>query len=106
MTIEEFQTLIEQLYYEKDKTRGLDKTFIWFIEEVGELARELKTYQPHQKPSAKLTEEFADCLAWLVTLASICGVRLQEAIKKYQAGCPKCHRQPCVCPEKTKLGEV
>ncbi|MCX7756961.1 MAG: nucleotide pyrophosphohydrolase [candidate division WOR-3 bacterium] len=101
MTIEEFQTLIEKLYYPKDKARGLERTFIWFTEEVGELAREIKKHHSTQKPSKKLSEEFADCFAWLVTLASICNVRLEDAIKKYVKGCPKCHKTPCRCPEKT-----
>jgi NTP pyrophosphatase (non-canonical NTP hydrolase) len=102
MTIEEFQALIEKIYFTKDHARGLDKTFIWFCEEIGELARELKKISNPRRPSKKLIEEFADCFAWLVTLASLSGVRLSKAIQKYEQGCPKCHKIPCVCNEQTK----
>ncbi len=92
MTIEGFQTQIEAIYFEKDSARGLDGTFRWFVEEVGELARAIR-----RADNIQLTEEFADCLAWLNTLASICGVRLEQAAQKYEQGCPKCGVTPCGC---------
>jgi NTP pyrophosphatase (non-canonical NTP hydrolase) len=95
MEIAEFQALIEKIYGEKDKKRGVDKTFVWFIEEVGELARAL-----HRDDRSALAEEFADCLAWLTTLASLTGIELEEASKKYHNGCYKCHTTPCRCGEK------
>ncbi len=94
MTINEFQRLIEDIYYNKDSTRGLTSTFMWFIEEVGELAQALRSSSPNE-----LTEEFADVLAWLATTASIAGVDLDEAAQKYARGCPKCGQTPCNCPE-------
>ena len=94
MQISEFQSLIEQIYGEKDRKRGIDKTFVWFIEEVGELARAL-----HRQNKEELNEEFADCIAWLSTLASMSGIRLEEAIKKYEKACPKCHALVCKCKE-------
>ncbi len=96
MTISEFQSLIEDIYYNKDSTRGLPSTFMWFIEEVGELAQALRSGSPDE-----LTEEFADVLAWLATTASIAGVNLDEAALKYANGCPKCGHTPCQCPEPT-----
>ena len=42
MRISEFQRLIEEAYGEKDSRRGTAATFVWFVEEVGELARALK----------------------------------------------------------------
>ncbi|MEO0092392.1 MAG: MazG nucleotide pyrophosphohydrolase domain-containing protein [candidate division WOR-3 bacterium] len=101
MTIDEFQKLIERLYYTKDKTRGLEGTFMWFAEEVGELSRAIRKAKHRSKKVPKeLEEEFADCFAWLVTLASLTGIRLEKAIKKYADGCPKCHKIPCECREK------
>uniref|UniRef100_A0A7C6EBL3 Nucleotide pyrophosphohydrolase n=1 Tax=candidate division WOR-3 bacterium TaxID=2052148 RepID=A0A7C6EBL3_UNCW3 len=94
MTIQEFQKLIEQIYYAKDKKRGITGTYCWFIEEVGELARALR-----QNNRKDLAAEFADVFAWLVTLASLCEIDLETATKKYQNGCPKCHKSPCVCEE-------
>jgi len=92
MTVAEFQELIERLYLDRDQRRGLERTFVWFVEEVGELARALHRGEPEE-----LAEEFADVFAWLTTLASLCGVRLTEAIEKYRDGCPKCGTVPCQC---------
>ena len=96
MTISEFQKLIEAIYFTRDKARGRDGTFVWFVEEVGELARALA--RPRDPEGKNLREEFADVMAWLSTLASIAGVDLEEAVRqKYAGGCPKCHSSPCSC---------
>ena len=95
MRIQEFQRKIEAIYFEKDDRRGLAGTFMWFAEEVGELSRALR-----RGDRSELEGEFADCLAWLSTLASISGVDLQQvAAAKYQAGCPRCEGEPCACEE-------
>ncbi|MDI6689885.1 MAG: MazG nucleotide pyrophosphohydrolase domain-containing protein [Actinomycetota bacterium] len=95
MRIYEFQDLIREIYFEKDNRRGIDGTFVWFTEEVGELARALRLGD-----TTKLKEEFADVLAWLVSLASLCDVNLEEmAVNKYSKGCPKCEQKPCTCRE-------
>lgn len=94
MQISQFQKLIEDIYGEKDRKRGADKTFVWFIEEVGELARAL-----HRNNREELQQEFADCLAWLSTLASIRGIDLEQAITKYAHGCYRCKCIPCKCIE-------
>jgi NTP pyrophosphatase (non-canonical NTP hydrolase) len=90
MTVKEFQSIIKEIYYEKDKERGLEKTFTWFIEEVGELARSMRTNQG-------LQEEFADVSAWLFQLATFFKVDMEEAFTRYKNGCPKCKKNPCVC---------
>ncbi len=94
MRIAEFQRLIEDTYGAKDKKRGMEGTFLWFVEEIGELARAMKGSDPEN-----LREEFADVLAWLATLASICDVELGDVVEKYTRGCPKCDVVPCVCDE-------
>ncbi len=81
MTIREFQDFIREKYYARDIERGTPATFLWFVEEVGELASALAGDDDHNKE-----EEFADVLAWLCTLANINGVDLQTAIAKYTAG--------------------
>ena len=64
---------------EKDAARGWEGTFVWFVEEVGELARAL-----HRGDDPRnLEEEFADVAAWLVSLASLRGVDMGEAARKY-----------------------
>ncbi len=96
MKLAEFQRLIERIYFERDKARGASGTFMWFLEEVGELATALRENQDRQQ----LAEEFGDVLAWLCTLASISGVEMAEAIQKYADGCPYCHQTPCSCSNK------
>lgn len=78
MQIREFQQFIRDRYYATDSKRGTPATFLWFIEEVGELATALAGKDQKNKE-----EEFADVLAWLCTLANINDVDLQQAIEKY-----------------------
>ena len=78
MTIKEFQEFIRKQYYARDNERGTPGTFMWFVEEVGELASALAGDEKHNKE-----EEFADVLAWLCTLANINDVDLETAIQKY-----------------------
>jgi NTP pyrophosphatase (non-canonical NTP hydrolase) len=96
MQLSEFQRHIERIYYRRDEARGLEGTYMWFVEEVGELATALRTPGRAQD----LADEFADVLAWLATLASISGVELEDAIGKYAGGCPGCGHTPCDCSEK------
>ena len=65
MHIDEFQRLIEAIYFEKDSARGLAGTHMWICGEVGELTRALRRGQ-----TAELAGEFADVLAWVSPLAS------------------------------------
>jgi NTP pyrophosphatase (non-canonical NTP hydrolase) len=78
VTITEFQDFIRRKYYARDSERGTPGTFMWFVEEVGELASALAGGDPRAKE-----EEFADVLAWLCTLANINDVDLSRAIEKY-----------------------
>lgn len=94
MNISKFQKLIEEMYLEKDSKRGLAKTFMWFTEEVGELSRALRDNNKEE-----LEKEFADVLAWLFSLASISGVKMEEAIAKYTTGCLCVEKFP-VCVKK------
>ena len=78
MTIKEFQDFIRKQYYARDSQRGTPGTFMWFVEEVGELSSALAGDDHYDKE-----EEFADVLAWLCTLANINDVDLEAAIQKY-----------------------
>ena len=88
-TIAEFQQHIRDRYYESDANRGTPGTFMWFIEEVGELATAL-----HNDDPKNLEEEFADVFAWLTTLANINNVDLTTALhNKYAVdGGPQGHK--------------
>jgi NTP pyrophosphatase (non-canonical NTP hydrolase) len=78
ITLRRFQDFIREHYYARDSQRGTPGTFLWFIEEVGELATALAGNDPDNKQ-----EEFADVLAWLCTLANINDVDLAKAVEKY-----------------------
>jgi NTP pyrophosphatase (non-canonical NTP hydrolase) len=98
MTLPELQTFIRDMYGAKDSRRGVEGTFMWFMQEVGELASALRGGSHEER-----VLEFADTLAWLATLANIVGVDLDEAIaKKYGAGCPGCLQTPCICDHEQK----
>jgi len=78
MRIREFQDFIRKRYYQRDSERGTPGTFMWLVEEVGELSSALAAGE-----QANMEEEFADVLAWLCTLANINDVDLETAIQKY-----------------------
>lgn len=83
MSIAEFQKLIRERYFATDSARGSSGTFVWFIEEVGELASAIGEEARGKGDRANLEEEFADVFAWLCTLANIHDVDLTEAVRKY-----------------------
>lgn len=93
MTLSQLQKLIRETYGAKDSRRGVEGTFMWFMEEVGELSAALRSGSDEERAA-----EFADVLAWLATLANTVGVDLEAAIHaKYGTGCPGCGRIPCTC---------
>ncbi|HZY90261.1 MAG TPA: MazG nucleotide pyrophosphohydrolase domain-containing protein, partial [Gemmataceae bacterium] len=69
ITLAQLQQIIRDTYDAKDRRRGVEGTFMWFMEEVGELSAALRG-----GATDNLAAEFADVLAWLVTLANIAGV--------------------------------
>ncbi len=98
VTFAEFQRLIRDMYLRKDVARGVEGTFMWLMEEMGELAAALRE-GTHEEKAA----EFADVLAWLTTIANVTGVDLTAAIvQKYGSGCPGCGRFVCICPDAGK----
>lgn len=98
VSLRDFQKLIREMYFEKDAARGVDGTFMWLMEEVGELAAALR-----EEDRENTIEEFADVLAWLTTIANIADIDLTEAVqKKYGNGCPGCANLVCTCPDEGK----
>ena len=93
MEIADFQEQMRDTYLTRDAQRGPDATFRWLTEEVGELAKALRT-----QDRENLIHEFGDVLAWLASLANLEGVDLETAAARYANGCPKCHLTPCGCP--------
>jgi NTP pyrophosphatase (non-canonical NTP hydrolase) len=98
ITLSDFQKLIRDMYLRKDVARGVDGTFMWLMEEIGELASALRSGTHEER-----TAEFADVLAWLATIANVAGVDLNEAVaQKYGTGCPGCGQFICTCPDAEK----
>ncbi len=98
VTFAQFQQLIRDMYHEKDAARGVDGTFMWLMEEIGELAAALRDGTDQERAA-----EFADVLAWLTTIANVVGVDLSRAVaEKYGSGCPGCGQFVCTCPDAGK----
>ena len=96
--LRDFQQLIRDMYLEKDLARGVDGTFMWLMEEVGELAAALRNGTHEERLG-----EFADVFAWLTTIANVAGVDLTEAVMlKYGSGCPGCSQFVCTCDNAEK----
>ena len=92
ISLGDFQSLIREMYFEKDAARGIDGTFMWLMEEVGELAAALREGTREEQAA-----EFADVLAWLTTIANVAGVDLAAAVRnKYGNGCPGCGQLACI----------
>ena len=87
-----FQRQMRTLYGERDRERGVERTFAWFVEECGELSRALFRGDDDDR-----RREFADVLAWLTSLADQVGVDLASAAARYAKTCPRCGRTPCAC---------
>src|SRR6184192_1604101 len=76
LSLVDLQRIIRDTYGAKDERRGVEGTFMWFMEEVGELATALREGTAQER-----AEEFADVLAWLATLANIVDVDLEAAVQ-------------------------
>jgi len=76
-SLRDLQKRIEELFFEKDWRRGVEGTFLWFVEEVGELSEAIL-----KKDRRALEEEIADVLAWLLSLANLLEVDLCEVFER------------------------
>ena len=79
-------------YGTRDAARGVDATFRWLTEEVGELARAIRVGGEEERRL-----EMSDVVAWVASLANLLDIDLDDAMRRYAEGCPKCHARPCVC---------
>ena len=78
MELAEVQDLMERLYGEGDRARGIPSTVAWLFEELGELAQAVRKGTREQQ-----LHEFGDVLAWLASLANQLDIDLDEAIARY-----------------------
>lgn len=78
MEIAAFQDLMEDLYGDHDRERGIPSTVAWLCEEVGELAQAVRKGTVDQQ-----LHELGDVLAWVASLANQLGLSLQDAADRY-----------------------
>ncbi|MEI2699630.1 MAG: MazG nucleotide pyrophosphohydrolase domain-containing protein [Microthrixaceae bacterium] len=78
MQIDEFQQLMDRLYGDADRERGMPSTVAWLCEEVGELAQAVRKGSRDDQ-----LHELGDVLAWLASLANQLGLSLEEAAQRY-----------------------
>jgi NTP pyrophosphatase (non-canonical NTP hydrolase) len=78
MELAEVQTLMDRLYGEQDRDRGIAATVAWLCEELGELAQAVRKGTRQQQ-----VHELGDVLAWLASLANQMGLSLDEAMLRY-----------------------
>lgn len=78
MEINEFQELMERLYGEADRERGIPATVAWLCEELGELAQAVRKGTLEQQK-----HELGDVLAWLASLANQLDLSLDDAAQRY-----------------------
>jgi NTP pyrophosphatase (non-canonical NTP hydrolase) len=93
MELRTLQRQMHDLYGSRDASRGVDATFRWLTEEIGELARAIRTGD-----RGNLVHEFGDAIAWIASLANLLEVDLEGAAARYAGGCPRCGSRPCACP--------
>ncbi len=78
MEIAAFQQLMEDLYGEDDRARGIPSTVAWLCEEMGELAQAVRKGTVDEQ-----RHELGDVLAWLASLANQLGLSLEDAADRY-----------------------
>ena len=88
----DLQHLMATTFGRRDVERGLPATVAWLAEEVGELAQAVRKGTRDQQ-----LEELGDVLAWVASLANQLGIDLNDAVGRYERGCPKCGGNPCGC---------
>lgn len=83
MTLDDVQTLMENLYGEADRARGMPATVAWLCEELGELAQAAR-----KGTKAQQLHELGDVLAWLASLANQLDLSLDDAMARYRENPP------------------
>lgn len=78
MELKNLQLIVKDRYFKTDNERGIYHTALWFHEEVGELSSAIAS---GDRENAK--EEFADVLMWLMTLANLMKIDMEDAVAAY-----------------------
>ena len=78
MQLAEFQALMDDLYGEGDRARGIPSTVAWLCEEMGELAQAVRKGTRDEQ-----RHELGDVLAWVASLANQLDLSLEDAAQRY-----------------------
>ena len=78
MQLSEMQKLMNDLYGDVDRERGIAATVAWLCEEVGELAQAVRKGTREQQ-----LHELGDVVAWVASLANQLGLSLEDALARY-----------------------
>ncbi len=101
MKISDFQKLMKDLYFHQDSKRGIKNTFVWLVEEIGELATIIKEKEIDKE---KASEELADVCAWINSIANLLDINMETALlHKYPNKCLKCNNNPCRCSTRSGI---
>jgi NTP pyrophosphatase (non-canonical NTP hydrolase) len=73
------QALMERLFGEADRTRGMAASVAWLCEEVGELAQAVRKGTPEDQ-----LHELGDVIAWTASIANQLGLSLDDALERYR----------------------
>ncbi len=96
MKIEEAQEMMREVYWNRDRARGVKGTLHRTQEELAELGAAILD----KEGTKAIEEEIADVFAWLCSLANLLNVDVSEAFyRKYTDACSKCKQSPCACPD-------
>ncbi len=83
MNLDDVQALMEELYGQADRDRGMPATVAWLCEELGELAQAARKGTKEQQ-----LHELGDVLAWLASLANQLDLSLDDAMARYRENPP------------------
>ena len=78
MQLADLQALMDDLYGEADRQRGIPATVAWLCEELGELAQAVR-----KGTEADQLHELGDVLAWVASLANQLDLSLDDAVARY-----------------------
>ena len=78
MDLAGLQQLMDELYGEADRERGIPATVAWLCEELGELAQAVRKGTRDEQ-----LHELGDVLAWLASLANQLDLSLDDAAARY-----------------------
>ncbi len=75
MEISEAQIIIDDMFGERDRKRGIYPNLVWLGEEVGELYKAVRE-------NRGMEEEIADVFAWLLSVANLLDINVESAFRK------------------------